>query len=212
MCFVSSQLSLFSMNIQQTSIQDLLIIKPRIFSDDRGYFYESYNKETFLKLGLDLNFVQDNQSLSQKDVLRGLHFQNPPFAQGKLVRVIQGSVLDVAVDIRSNSPTYGQHEKVILSGENKTMFWIPPGFAHGFMTLEKENYVLYGCTKYRSAQSEKSIKFNDKDLKIRWPLKKPILSKRDKDAMDFNFYKNKKENYFLPIIRFFYLVKTIVLF
>ena len=92
MCFVSSQLSLFSMNIQQTSIQDLLIIKPRIFSDDRGYFYESYNKETFLKLGLDLNFVQDNQSLSQKDVLRGLHFQNPPFAQGKLVRVIQGSV------------------------------------------------------------------------------------------------------------------------
>ena len=122
MCFVSSQLSLFSMNIQQTSIQDLLIIKPRIFSDDRGYFYESYNKETFLKLGLDLNFVQDNQSLSQKDVLRGLHFQNPPFAQGKLVRVIQGSVLDVAVDIRSNSPSYGQHEKVILSGENKTMF------------------------------------------------------------------------------------------
>ena len=134
------------MTIQETSIQDLLIIQPRIFADDRGYFYESYNKKIFLKLGLDLNFVQDNQSLSQKGVLRGLHFQNPPFAQGKLVRVIQGSVLDVVVDIRSNSPTYGQHEKVILSGENKTMFWIPPGFAHGFITLEDNTIFTYKCT------------------------------------------------------------------
>ena len=123
MCFVSSSLCFFSMTIQETSIQDLLIIQPSIFADDRGYFYESFNKEKFSKIGLDLNFVQDNQSLSQKGVLRGLHFQNPPFAQGKLVRVIQGSVLDVAVDIRSNSSTYGQYEKVILSGENKTIFW-----------------------------------------------------------------------------------------
>ena len=179
MCFVSSQLSLFSMNIQQTSIQDLLIIKPRIFSDDRGYFYESYNKETFLKLGLDLNFVQDNQSLSQKDVLRGLHFQNPPFAQGKLVRVIQGSVLDVAVDIRSNSPSYGQHEKVILSGENKTMFWIPPGFAHGFLTLEDNTIFNYKCTAVYSKESESVLMWNDPTLNIDWGVDNPLVSEKD---------------------------------
>ena len=190
MCFVSSQLSLFSMNIQQTSIQDLLIIKPRIFSDDRGYFYESYNKETFLKLGLDLNFVQDNQSLSQKDVLRGLHFQNPPFAQGKLVRVIQGSVLDVAVDIRSNSPTYGQHEKVILSGENKTMFWIPPGVAHGFLTLEDNTIFNYKCTAGYSKESESVLMWNDPTLNIDWGVDNPLVSEKDQEAELFENFQS----------------------
>ena len=191
MCFVSSQLSLFSMNIQQTSIQDLLIIKPRIFSDDRGYFYESYNKETFLKLGLDLNFVQDNQSLSQKDVLRGLHFQNPPFAQGKLVRVIQGSVLDVAVDIRSNSPSYGQHEKVILSGENKTMFWIPPGFAHGFLTLEDNTIFNYKCTAGYSKESESVLMWNDPNLNIDWGVDNPLVSEKDQEGELFENFQSQ---------------------
>ena len=167
------------MTIQETSIKDLLIIQPRIFTDDRGYFYESYNKGSFKKLGLDLNFVQDNQSLSQKGVLRGLHFQNPPFAQGKLVRVIQGSVLDVVVDIRSKSPTYGQHEKVKLSGENKTMFWIPPGFAHGFVTLENNTILTYKCTSDYNKDSEGALIWDDPSLNIDWGVKNPLVSEKD---------------------------------
>ena len=182
---------LFSMTIQETSIENLLIIQPRIFADDRGYFYESYNKKTFLKIGLDLNFVQDNQSLSQKGVLRGLHFQNPPFAQGKLVRVIQGSVLDVAVDIRSNSPTYGQHEKVILSGENKTMFWIPPGFAHGFITLEDNTIFNYKCTVGYNKESESALLWNDPKLNIDWGDKNPLISTKDKEAEQFENFKSQ---------------------
>ena len=179
------------MTIQETSIQDLLIIQPRIFADDRGYFYESYNKKIFLKLGLDLNFVQDNQSLSQKGVLRGLHFQNPPFAQGKLVRVIQGSVLDVVVDIRSNSPTYGQHEKVILSGENKTMFWIPPGFAHGFITLEDNTIFTYKCTVGYNKESESALLWNDPKLNIDWGDINPLISTKDKEAELFENFKSQ---------------------
>ena len=167
------------MTIQETSIKDLLIIQPRIFTDDRGYFYESYNKGSFKKLGLDLNFVQDNQSLSQKGVLRGLHFQNPPFAQGKLVRVIQGSVLDVVVDIRSKSPTYGQYEKVKLSGENKTMFWIPPGFAHGFVTLENNTILTYKCTSDYNKDSEGVLIWDDPSLNIEWGVKNPLVSEKD---------------------------------
>lgn len=167
------------MTIQETSIKDLLIIQPRIFTDDRGYFYESYNKGSFKKLGLDLNFVQDNQSLSQKGVLRGLHFQNPPFAQGKLVRVIQGSVLDVVVDIRSKSPTYGQYEKVKLSGENKTMFWIPPGFAHGFVTLENNTILTYKCTSDYNKDSEGVLIWDDPSLNIDWGVKNPLVSEKD---------------------------------
>ncbi len=180
----------FLMTIRKTSIQDLLIIQPRVFSDDRGYFYESYNKETFLKLGLDLNFVQDNQSLSQKGVLRGLHFQNPPFAQGKLVRVTQGSVLDVAIDIRSNSPTYGQYEKVILSGENKTMFWIPPGFAHGFITLEDNTIFNYKCTVGYNKESEGSLLWKDPILNIDWALENPIVSQKDQEAELFENFQS----------------------
>ena len=179
------------MIIQKTSIQDLLIIKPRIFSDDRGYFYESYNRETFLKLDLDLKFVQDNQSLSQKGVLRGLHFQNPPFAQGKLVRVIQGSVLDVAVDIRANSPSYGLYEKVILSGKNKSMFWIPPGFAHGFITLEDDTIFTYKCTAPYNKESEGSLIWNDPTLNIDWGVVNPLVSEKDQEGKLFENFQSQ---------------------
>ena len=136
------------MDIKSTPIEGLLIIEPQVFTDPRGYFYESYNKEKFVAAGINIEFVQDNQSLSQKGIVRGLHFQAPPFDQGKLVRVIQGAVLDVAVDIRKNSPTYGQNFSIELSSQNRTMFYIPPGFAHGFETLEDNTIFLYKCTNW----------------------------------------------------------------
>lgn len=178
------------MEFEKTTIEDLLIIKPRVFSDERGYFYESYNKAVFKKNGLDLNFIQDNQSLSQKGVLRGLHFQTPPFEQGKLVRVIQGSVLDVAVDIRTNSPTYGKYESVILSAENKTQFWIPPGFAHGFLTLEDDTIFCYKCTGPYSKESEGAILWNDPQLNIEWSMDTPLVSAKDKAAELFEHFKS----------------------
>jgi len=168
------------MEIIKTEIEDLLIIKPKVFEDSRGYFYESFNKEAFLAAGIDVEFVQDNQSLSSKGVLRGLHFQNPPFEQGKLIRVISGSVIDVAVDIRKNSPTYGKWVAVELSAENKLMFWLPPGFAHGFATLEDNTTFFYKCTGLYNADSEGSILWNDPDLNIDWKLSDPILSEKDK--------------------------------
>ena len=173
------------MEIKKTKIKDLLIIKPQIYSDERGYFYESFNKGIFKKNGLNLNFVQDNQSLSHKGVLRGLHFQAPPFEQGKLVRVIQGSVLDVAVDIRLDSPTYGKYESVLLSGENKTQFWIPPGFAHGFITLENNTIFCYKCTALYSKESEDSILWRDPHLKINWKTNEPLVSIKDEQAQLF---------------------------
>ena len=162
------------------------MIKPRIFEDDRGYFFESWSKDSFLKVGLDLDFVQDNQSLSQKGVLRGLHFQNPPFAQGKLVRVIKGAVVDVAVDIRKNSPTYGQHFAVELSEENKTVFWIPPGFAHGFVTLKDDTIFTYKCTGVYNKESEGALIWNDEDLNIDWRVVNPLVSDKDIQAGNFN--------------------------
>lgn len=173
------------MTIQETSIKGLLIIKPRVFTDERGYFFESYNMKSFKDLGIDDPFLQDNQSLSQKGVLRGLHFQNPPFAQGKLVRVINGSVIDVAVDIRKNSPTYGKHEKIFLSGKNKTMFWIPPGFAHGFITLEDNTLFSYKCTALYNKSSEGSIIWNDENLNIDWEYPNPLVSSKDQGATKF---------------------------
>ncbi len=172
----------YYMQIIETNIPGLLEIVPRVFGDDRGYFYESYNKEAFEKIGVNLEFVQDNQSLSSKGVLRGLHFQNPPFAQGKLVRVIQGAVLDVVVDIRKGSPTYGQHHKVKLSGENKLMFWIPPGFAHGFATLEDHTIFAYKCTNVYNKESEGSVLWNDPALNIDWGIENPLLSEKDISA------------------------------
>jgi dTDP-4-dehydrorhamnose 3,5-epimerase len=173
------------MEFKKTKIEGLVIIEPRVFSDERGYFYESYNKDSFKNNGLDLQFVQDNQSLSQKGVLRGLHFQAPPFEQGKLVRVIQGSVLDVAVDIRPNSPTYGQYESVLLSGENKTQFWIPPGFAHGFVTLEDNTIFCYKCTGPYSKVSEGALLWNDSQLNIDWGIDQPLVSEKDQEADTF---------------------------
>ncbi|MFZ4398972.1 MAG: dTDP-4-dehydrorhamnose 3,5-epimerase [Bacteroidales bacterium] len=168
------------MEIISTPIADLLIIQPLVFRDDRGYFFESYSRQRFMDAGLDLNFVQDNESKSQKDVLRGLHFQNPPYAQGKLVRVIKGSVIDVVVDIRKHSLTYGMHFKLELSESNKTMLWIPPGFAHGFATLEDDTIFSYKCTNIYNKASEGSLLWNDTDLNIDWNIENPILSDKDK--------------------------------
>ena len=148
------------MTIEKTSINDLLIITPNIFKDDRGYFFESYNIEKLSKL-IKTDFVQDNESLSQKNVLRGLHFQNPPFAQAKLIRVVKGSILDVAVDLRKTSPTFGRHFKHILSGENKQQLYIPEGFAHGFLCLEDNTILNYKCSNYYNPESENSIIWND---------------------------------------------------
>lgn len=168
------------MEIIKTSIEGLLVIKPDVFRDDRGYFYESYNKERFAKEGLTMNFVQDNESKSSKGVLRGLHFQKPPYAQGKLVRVVKGAVWDVAVDLRKNSPTYGKWESRLLTEENKEMFWIPEGFAHGFVTLEDDTIFNYKCTNIYNKESEGSILWNDPDININWDIENPILSEKDK--------------------------------
>jgi len=167
------------MEIVKTKIPDLYIIKPRVFEDNRGYFFESYNKNAFLQNGIDQNFVQDNESKSSKGVLRGLHFQKTPFAQGKLVRVMQGAVLDVAVDLRKASTTYGEWVAVELNHDNKWMYWIPPGFAHGFVTLEDSTVFFYKCTNVYNKESEGSILWNDPDLNIDWKISNPILSEKD---------------------------------
>jgi dTDP-4-dehydrorhamnose 3,5-epimerase len=177
------------MEIVETGIKDLIIIKPRVFEDERGYFFESYNKSTFAAAGLNMEFLQDNQSLSQKGVLRGLHFQNPPHAQGKLVRVINGAVLDVAVDIRSHSPTYGQWRSVELTEKNKWMFYVPPGFAHGFLTLQNNTIFSYKCTDVYHKASEGCILWNDTDLNIDWNYKDPLLSAKDLEGEKFANFK-----------------------
>ncbi len=173
------------MEITETFIKGLFVIKPKVFEDARGYFYESYNNSVFEKAGLNLNFVQDNQSLSQKGVLRGLHFQNAPFAQGKLVRVITGAVFDVAVDIRKNSPTYGKHFGLELTESNKWMMYIPEGFAHGFVTLEDNTIFSYKCTNYYSKASEDCLLWNDSDIGINWNVSQPLLSDKDKEGKKF---------------------------
>jgi len=173
------------MEVIKTQIEGLLVIKPKIFSDERGYFFESWSEEYFAENGLDLNFVQDNQSFSNKGVLRGLHFQNPPFAQGKLVRVIKGSVLDVVVDIRKDSATYGKHFSIELNEENKTIFWIPPGFAHGFIALEDDTIFTYKCTGVYNSKSEEVLLWSDKDLDIHWGAINPLVSDKDLIAGSF---------------------------
>ncbi len=167
------------MEIVETHIKDLLIIKPKVFEDARGYFFESYNEDIFKKQGIDTHFKQDNQSLSHTGVLRGLHFQAPPHAQGKLVRVITGAVLDIAVDIRKNSSTYGQHVAIELTEENKTMFYIPEGFAHGFATLRDNTIFSYKCTQVYNKESEGCVLWNDLNLNINWNIKNPLLSNKD---------------------------------
>ena len=179
------------MEIIKTPLEGLLVIQPKIFGDDRGYFFESWSKQSFAKAGLDLDFVQDNQSLSSKGVLRGLHFQNPPYAQGKLVRVIKGAVLDVALDIRKDSPTYGQHFSRELSEENKTIVWIPPGFAHGFLTLKDNTIFTYKCTELYNKESEGALLCNDKDLNINWEINDPLVSDKDLIAGNFKDFTSK---------------------
>tara|TARA_B110000003_G_C16565474_1_gene502222 strand:+ start:352 stop:894 length:543 start_codon:yes stop_codon:yes gene_type:complete len=179
------------MEIIKTDIQGLLIIKPKVFKDERGCFFESWNETLFSRFGLDLNFVQDNQSISNKGVLRGLHFQNPPYAQGKLVRVVKGSVLDVVVDIRSESLTYGHYFSVKLSDKNRTIFWIPEGFAHGFISLEDDTVFTYKCTSVYNKESEGSLLWNDKDLDIDWTNSDPLVSSKDLLAESFKNFESK---------------------
>lgn len=162
-------------------IEGLVVIEPRRFHDDRGYFFESFNEQKYSELlGEEVVFVQDNVSCSKKNVLRGLHFQNPPFAQGKLVSVVKGKVLDVAVDLRKDSPTFGQHEIIELSAENGLQFYIPPGFAHGFVALEEDTLFSYKCTNYYSPSHEDTLLWNDSKLGIDWKCSAPLVSEKDK--------------------------------
>lgn len=168
----------------ETKIKGVYIIEPKVFGDHRGYFMETYNYEDFKEAGLDMVFVQDNQSKSRKGVLRGLHYQKPN-PQGKLVRVISGQVFDVAVDLRKNSTTYGQWEGVVLSAENKKQFYVPEGFAHGFIVLSEEAEFVYKCTDFYHPEFEGSIAWNDPDINIEWPLEgieEVLLSDKDKKA------------------------------
>lgn len=178
------------MEVLTTFIEGLLVLKPKVFMDERGYFFESYNQNVLKAAGIDHVFLQDNESLSSKGVLRGLHFQKPPHAQGKLVRVVKGKVLDVAVDIRKNSATYGKYFSIELSGENKWMFWIPPGFAHGFVTLENDTVFSYKCTDLYHKESEGGLIWNDPELNIQWGVNDPIVSEKDKLGMLLNEFKS----------------------
>lgn len=177
------------MKIIKTPIPDLLVVEPSVFNDQRGYFFEVYNQERYFNNNMQMQFVQDNESKSGRNVLRGLHFQKPPFTQGKLVRVIQGKVLDVAVDIRKGSPTYGSYHAVELDAISKRMFYIPEGFAHGFLTMEEDTIFAYKCTNYYNKESEGSLLWSDETIGIKWNIENPILSEKDKIAplfKDFN--------------------------
>jgi len=177
----------FNMEVTPLDITDVLVIEPKIFEDDRGFFFESFNLDEFRKAtSLDISFVQDNHSKSVKGVLRGLHYQIPPYAQGKLVRVIQGEVFDVAVDIRPSSPTFGKYVSQILSAENKKQMWIPEGFAHGFLTLSQTSELLYKTTNFYNSKYERSIIWNDATLQVSWPREKIQLSSKDFSAKKFN--------------------------
>ncbi|RKZ00210.1 MAG: dTDP-4-dehydrorhamnose 3,5-epimerase [Ignavibacteriae bacterium] len=167
------------MKVSKTNIEGLLLIEPDLFSDDRGYFFESYNKEKYTEIGLDINFVQDNISQSKKGTVRGLHYQVGDKAQGKLCQVILGRVLDVAVDIRFGSPTFGKHYAHVLNTEKKMQIWIPPGLAHGFSVLSEEAIFSYKCTNYYSKDHERSILYNDSELNIDWQVENPVVSSKD---------------------------------
>lgn len=183
------------MEIVKTSIEGLVVIQPRVFEDERGYFMESY-KESFINQNFpEINFIQENESRSKYGVLRGLHFQKPPFDQTKLVRVIDGEVLDVVVDLRPSSPTYGKWESVILSGENKKQFFIPRGFAHGFITLSQEAIFSYKVDNIYSKNHESGILYNDEELLIVWPIKDLEIktSKKDLELRTFRDYTIKPD-------------------
>ncbi|MFT3848056.1 MAG: dTDP-4-dehydrorhamnose 3,5-epimerase [Propionivibrio sp.] len=175
------------MKITPQAIPDVLLIEPKVFGDERGFFFESFNQQHFNEAtGLDLVFVQDNHSKSAKNVLRGLHYQQPPKAQGKLVRVVAGEVFDVAVDIRKDSPTFGQWVGETLSADNKRQLWIPPGLAHGFLVLSETAEFLYKTTDYYAPALERCIRWNDPTLAIRWPISgEPLLSAKDAQGAPF---------------------------
>ncbi|MCX7897924.1 MAG: dTDP-4-dehydrorhamnose 3,5-epimerase [Rhodocyclaceae bacterium] len=175
------------MRVIETPLRDVLILEPQVYGDARGFFFESWNRKTFRNLGLDVDFVQDNHSRSQRGVLRGLHYQIQQ-PQGKLVRVASGEVFDVAVDLRRSSPSFGQWTGVLLSAENHRMLWIPPGFAHGFLVLSEYADFLYKASDYYASEHERAIRWNDPDLAIAWPLagaSAPILSNKDATAPFF---------------------------
>jgi dTDP-4-dehydrorhamnose 3,5-epimerase len=179
------------MNLIPGNINGLWIIEPQVFDDGRGYFLESFRQDKFYEItGFEGRFVQDNESMSSKGVLRGLHLQKPPMAQAKLVRVVQGSVFDVAVDIRKDSPTYGQHQAVLLSSENKRQFFVSEGFAHGFLTLEDNTIFQYKCSNYYSPDHEMGILWSDEDLAIDWKFNTPLISERDQNQNNFRTFKS----------------------
>ena len=173
------------MEIEEKEIKGLIEIFPKVFGDQRGFFLETFNASRYNDILRNVQFVQDNFSSSNKGVLRGLHFQNPPYSQGKLVQVITGLALDVAVDLRRNSETYGQHVKVLLSSEKRNQFWIPEGFAHGFLSLEDNTIFSYKCTNYYNPNSEVTILWNDRNLQIDWQIDNPIISPKDKEGVLF---------------------------
>ena len=180
------------MKVSKTDFEGLLIIEPRVFSDNRGYFFESYNKKSFLDSGIDMEFVQDNQSFSKRGVIRGLHYQLAPHAQTKLVRVLSGSILDIVVDIRKGSPTYGKVFSIELSAENNKQLLVPKGFAHGFSVLSDSAEVMYKCDAFYHKDSEAGIIYNDTALNIDWhiPADKAIVSDKDLVYPSINDCKN----------------------
>lgn len=182
------------MNIIKTKIEDLVIIEPRVFGDDRGYFFESYQKERYEQAGIKAEFIQDNEAFSTYGVVRGLHFQIGPYSQAKLVRVIKGAVIDVAVDLREGSPTFGQWEAVELSEENKRQFFVPRGFAHGYSVISDEAIFAYKCDNVYSPENEGGINLNDPELNIDWgiPIDKQVISAKDKILPDL---KNAEMNF-----------------
>lgn len=169
------------MNVIETSLPGVLVLEPKVFGDERGFFMETWNQRRYEEAGLPGRFVQDNLSFSRRGVLRGLHFQNPD-QQGKLVYVLSGEVFDVAVDIRQGSPTFGQWEAVVLSSENKRQFWIPEGFAHGFLVTSDTALFAYKCTAPYNAEADGSVLWNDPEIGIEWPVEAPALSEKDRDA------------------------------
>ena len=173
------------MKVTETGLSGVLVIEPDFFPDARGFFFESYNKQKYDSAGLDMNFVQDNISKSSKGIIRGLHYQVGEHSQGKLCQVLTGSVLDVAVDIRFGSPTFGKHFSIELSGENHKQIWIPPGFAHGFSVLEDETIFSYKCTALYSKADERAILYNDPELNINWRTDAPVVSEKDLLAASF---------------------------
>ncbi len=175
------------MKIIKEPMRGLFLIEPNVFGDNRGYFFESYNKKIYERLGLsNYHFVQDNESKSGKNILRGLHFQKPPYTQAKLVRVVIGAVIDVVVDLRKNSSTYGEHFKAEINDHNKHMLLVPHGFAHGFLTLEDNTIFQYKCDNFYNISSEGSILWSDPVLNIDWGIKDPVVSEKDKSAPLFS--------------------------